>query len=58
MCDPMWHVSSRSGVATLRTAIHFLLTYLRTNRTDGVCLFVCPRKHMCREYVENELQRQ
>ena len=23
----MWHVSSRSGVATLRTAIHFLLTY-------------------------------
>ena len=28
MCDPMWHVSSRSGVATLRTAIHLLLTYL------------------------------
>ena len=26
----MWHVSSRSGVATLRTAIHFLLTYLLT----------------------------
>jgi len=26
--DPMWHVSSRSGVATLRTAIHLLLTYL------------------------------
>ena len=25
----MWHVSSRSGVATLRTAIHWLLTYLR-----------------------------
>jgi len=24
----MWHVSSRSGVATLRTAIHFLLTFL------------------------------
>jgi len=23
----MWHVSSRSGVATLRTAVHFLLTY-------------------------------
>ena len=22
LCDPMWHVSSRSGVATLRTAIH------------------------------------
>jgi len=30
MCDPMWHVSSRSGVATLRTAIHLLLTYLLT----------------------------
>jgi len=24
----MWHVSSRSGVATLRTAIHLLFTYL------------------------------
>ena len=28
--DPMWQVSSRSGVATLRTAIHLLLTYLLT----------------------------
>ena len=28
LCDPMWHVSSRSGVATLRTTIHLLLTYL------------------------------
>jgi len=27
LCDPMWHVSSRSGVAILRTAIHLLLTY-------------------------------
>ena len=27
LCDPMWHVSSRSGVATLRTAIHLLLKY-------------------------------
>jgi len=25
--DHVWHVSSRSGVATLRTAIHLLLTY-------------------------------
>jgi len=31
----MWHVSSRSGVATLRTAIHLLLTYLQW-RNDGV----------------------
>ena len=30
LCDLMWHVSSRSGVATLRTAIHLLLTYLLT----------------------------
>jgi len=28
LCDPMWHVSSRSGVATLRTAIHLLHTLL------------------------------
>jgi len=28
LCDPIWHVSSRTGVATLRTAIHLLLTYL------------------------------
>ena len=27
LCDPVWHVSSRSGVATLRTAMHPLLTY-------------------------------
>jgi len=26
----MWHVSSRSGVATLRTAIHLLLNYFLT----------------------------
>jgi len=30
LCNPMWHVSSRSGVATLRTAIQLLLTYLLT----------------------------
>jgi len=29
LCDPMWHVSSRSGVATLRTAIHLLLVTLQ-----------------------------
>jgi len=28
LCDPMWHVSSRSGVATLQTAIRLLLSYL------------------------------
>jgi len=30
LCDLIWHVSSHSGVATLRTAIHLLLTYLLT----------------------------
>ena len=33
VCDPMWHVSSRSGVATLRTAMHLLLTYTRVTLT-------------------------
>ena len=28
LCDPMWHVSSRSGVATLRTAIHLSLIHI------------------------------
>jgi len=30
LCGAMWHVSFRSGVATLRTAIHFV-TYLLTS---------------------------
>jgi len=30
LCDPIWQVSSRSGVATLRTAAHLLLTYRLT----------------------------
>ena len=33
----MSHVSSRSGVATLRTAIHLLLAY----STVGLCRLVC-----------------
>ena len=39
LCDPMWHVSSRSGVATLRTAIHLLLTYLLKVKLNGVYQF-------------------
>ena len=36
LCDPMWHASFRSGVGTLRTAIHLLLTYLLLRRvTDA-----------------------
>ena len=33
----MWHVSSRRGVATLRTAIHLLVTYLFTYTMQEVC---------------------
>jgi len=32
----MWHVSSRSGVATLQTAINLLLTYLHTRLVTAV----------------------
>ena len=47
LCDPMWHVSSRSSVATLRTAIHLLLTYLLTYLRWTLpcmrfCLSACP----------------
>jgi len=35
LCDPMWHVSSRSGVATLRTAIHLLLICYLLSRLSG-----------------------
>ena len=39
----MWHVSTRSGVATLRTAIHLLLTYLLSY--GPVSVSVCLRRH-------------
>ena len=32
----MWHVSSRSGVTALRTAIHLLLTYLQVTDMSAV----------------------
>ena len=38
----MWHVSSCSGVATLRTAIHLLLTYLLV-RASFVTFDAAPR---------------
>jgi len=42
LCDPMWHVSSHSGVATLRTAIHLILTYLLyVLATDRPCMPSC-----------------
>ena len=45
----MWHVSSRSGVATLRTAIHLLLTYLLTGLTYRLRVGIPSR------YVTNQL---
>ena len=42
----MWHVSSRSSVATLRTAIHLLLTYFTYDLP--VCLSVCPMAQLPR----------
>ena len=41
----MWHVSSRSGVATLQTAIHLLLTYLHL-QTEQV-VFRSPMQCPC-----------
>jgi len=38
LCDPMWHVSSRSDVATLQTAIHLLLDCMSVCLT-GTCCF-------------------
>ena len=37
----MWHVSSRSGVATLRTAIHLLLTCLLLKKPGGTRRCFC-----------------
>ena len=34
LCNPMWYVSFRSSVATLRTAIHLLLGPHRPRRLD------------------------
>ena len=46
LCDPIWHVSSRSGVATLPTAIHLLLTARRY--ASAVCaIAVCLCLSVC-----------
>ena len=41
----MWHVSSRSGVATLRTAIHLLLTYLPSHSAPSPSRQLHDRTH-------------
>ena len=51
LCDPMWHVSSHSGVATLRTAIHLLLTYLRYFDNGDVIAAVTSATAAWAEYV-------
>jgi len=35
LCDPIWHVSSRSGVATLRTLVTYLLTLESTDPRES-----------------------
>ena len=40
LCDLIWYVSSRSGVATLRTAIHLLLV---TGRQAHFCAIRSPK---------------
>ena len=37
LCNPIWHVSSRSGVATLRTA-NLLLTYLQRGQISSIAV--------------------
>ena len=49
LCDPIWHVSSRSGVATLRTAIHLLLTYLLTQSNSAVQRHQSPERPILRQ---------
>ena len=46
----MWHVSSRSGVATLRTAIQLLLvTYCKTGSMAYSYTVVVSQRPVCRD---------
>jgi len=56
LCDPMWHVSSHSGVATLQTAIHLLLvltysliTRLRLRMADPCTKFEVSSVSRCED---------
>ena len=42
MCDAIWHVISCSGVATLQTAIHLLLTLSAVSVAQVVKVHWCP----------------
>jgi len=52
----MWRVSSRSGVATLRIAIHLLLTYLLTLYTCYECTRVFYKQSKRQTYKYQLLQ--
>ena len=54
----MWHVSSRSGVATLRTAIHLLLTYFLGDGRKGqsLCVEAITKDPTIDEDLEREMQ--
>ena len=57
LCDPMWRVSSRSGVATLQTTVH-LLTYLFTYLLTYQChLLVLFGSHVARTRLAKLLHR-
>ena len=43
----MWHVSSRSGVATLRNAIHVLLTYMCIRNTVAERFYSANGERVC-----------
>ena len=52
----MWHVSSRSGVATLRTAIHLLLTYLSACMTHCGDVVEAAVLHNLTPYMQVDVQ--
>ena len=52
----MWHVSSRSGVATLRTAIHLLLTYLSACVTHCGDVVEAAVLHNLTPYMQVDIQ--
>ena len=55
LCDPIWHVSSRSGVATLPTAIHLLLYFYFTYFTYNCTNFKRQQRRLefCTSYMYN-----
>jgi len=52
LCDPMWHVSSGSGVATLRTAIHLLLAYFLVTITTTPAYRPLLQDNLCKPVLE------